>query len=46
FMVMDLDETKTLLQKEISLDAYIIYVDEEGILQEYLTDGFAKVIVE
>jgi len=46
FMVMDLDETKTILQKEISLDAYIIYVDEEGILQEYLTDGFAKVIVE
>ncbi len=46
FMVMDLEETKLLLQKETTLEAYIIYSDENGNLQEYLTEGFAKVIVE
>lgn len=46
FMVMELEETQTFLEKQSAIDAYIIYVDEQGNLQEWLTEGFQKVVVE
>lgn len=46
FMVMELEETQDFLKKQKTIDAYIIYVDEDGILQEWLTKGFQEVIVE
>lgn len=46
FMVMELEETQDFLEKQKTIDAYIIYVDEDGILQEWLTKGFQEVIVE
>lgn len=46
FMVMELEETQTFLEKNTGIDAYIVYVDELGNLQEWLTEGFQKVVVE
>lgn len=46
FMVMELEETLTFLEEHSTIDVYIIYVDEEGNLQEWLTEGFEKVVVE
>ncbi len=46
FMVMELEETQSFLKEHTTIDAYIIYVDEQGNLQEWLTEGFQKVVVE
>lgn len=46
FMVMELGETKALLEKNTELDVYIIYTDNNGNLQEWLTAGFQEVVVE
>jgi FAD:protein FMN transferase len=46
FMVMELKETQAFLEKNTQIDAYIIYLDEEGNLQEWLTEGFQNVVVE
>jgi thiamine biosynthesis lipoprotein len=46
FMVMELIETQAFLKKHITIDAYIIYTDKDGILQEWLTEGFQDVIVD
>ncbi len=46
FMIMELEETKTFLNNNSQLDVYIIYTDDEGNLQEWMTDGFEDVIVE
>lgn len=45
FMVMDLDQSLKLLSKERSLDGYIIYVDENGETQEFMTEGFSALVV-
>lgn len=46
FMVMELEESQAFLEENTHIDAYIIYADKDGILQEWLTEGFQEVIVE
>lgn len=44
FMAMDLEASIALLSKQRELEAYIIYLDKNGALQEYTTRGFREVI--
>ena len=44
FMAMDLEDSKEILQDHEELEAYIIYLDEEGKTQEFFTDGFAALV--
>lgn len=46
FMAMDLDKAFKLINENKSLEAYIIYSDESGKTQEFLTKGFKKVVVD
>lgn len=42
FMAMDLAKTKAILNQHKDLEGYIIYLDPEGNVMEYMTDGFKK----
>ena len=42
FMAMDLEASQTYLSEDRDLEAYIIYVDEEGEVREYYTPGFEE----
>ncbi len=44
FMAMDLEESKEVLKKHDELEAYIIYLDENGETQEFFTSGFEALI--
>ncbi len=44
FMAMDLDKTFKVLSKQKQLDAYIVYLDEKGNVQEFATEGLRNVI--
>lgn len=44
FMAMDLAESEEVLREEDQLEAYIIYLDESGQTQEYMTEGFAELV--
>lgn len=46
FMAMDLNLTKELLSQQKELEAYIIYLDENGEAREFMTEGFKKTILE
>ncbi len=46
FMAMDLTDVKNLLLTHNEIDAYIIYSDEHGVIQEYMTEGFKKMVVK
>jgi thiamine biosynthesis lipoprotein len=46
FMAMDLEQTEVFLMEHSNIDAYIIYVDTDGTLQELMTDGFNQLVVE
>ena len=46
FMAMDLDEALKLLTSQKDLEAYIIYLDENGETQEFMSPGFEKLIVK
>jgi len=46
FMVMDLPDSKVLLSKHKGINAFIIYVDEKGKTQQFMTDGFKKMVVK
>lgn len=46
FMAMDLEDAKNILQNQSALDAYIIYFDESGKTQEFVTEGFQKLIMK
>ncbi|MGX1929021.1 FAD:protein FMN transferase [Flagellimonas sp. 2504JD4-2] len=46
FMAMNLSASKELLEKETSLEGYIIYLDHEGNAKEFMTPGFEKLIKE
>ncbi len=46
FMAMDLEASKFLLEEEDNLEAYIIYLDEVGETKEFMTEGFAELIVQ
>lgn len=45
-MVMDIEKAKALALKEKDMEAYIIYVDDAGSVQEFFTAGFKEVIVK
>ncbi len=40
FMAMDLNESIKLLKNQDEMEAYIIYLDENGVTQEFMTSGF------
>jgi len=44
FMAMDLEDSKQLLKNHDELEAYIIYLDENGETQEFFTSGFEALI--
>lgn len=46
FMAMELVAVKNLLEHQNDLDAYLIYSDENGVIQEFMTEGFKGVIVQ
>ncbi|PCJ97332.1 MAG: thiamine biosynthesis protein ApbE [Flavobacteriaceae bacterium] len=46
FMAMDLDDSIKLLVKQQEMEAYIIYLDENGETAEFMTIGFASLILE
>ncbi len=46
FMAMDLDESIALLVREKDMEAFIVYLDADGNIEEFITDGFKKRIVE
>lgn len=46
FMAMDLDESIKLLVEQKELEAYIIYLNEEGNTEEFMTTGFAEMVVD
>lgn len=45
FMAMDLEESKRILDSTASLEGYIIYLDESGAVQEFMTPGFKEQVV-
>lgn len=46
FMAMDLEQAIKLLTGERELEAYIVYLDEKGETQEFMTEGFKNLITE
>lgn len=45
FMAMDLEDTKALLKlKEQDLEAFIIYLDDQGGTQKFITKGFEELL--
>ncbi|HET8736884.1 MAG TPA: FAD:protein FMN transferase [Pricia sp.] len=46
FMAMDLDDALKLLTAQREIDAYIIYLDEQGETREFMTEGFQALVVE
>jgi len=46
FMAMDLHEAFNVINENNRLEAYIIYLDENGNTQEFLTQGFKSVVIE
>lgn len=46
FMAMDLEKTKAILATRKELEAYVVYLDEDGQTKEYMTDGFKKLVVD
>ena len=45
FMAMDLDDSLKLLSQQEELEGYIIYLDEDGHVQEFMTAGFRELII-
>ncbi len=46
FMAMDLDKAFNVISQNRELEAYIIYLDERGETQEFLTAGFKELVVQ
>lgn len=46
FMAMDLDQTLNFLSSQNELEAYIIYLDENGHTKEFMTEGFKKGVLD
>ncbi|MDH3796792.1 MAG: FAD:protein FMN transferase, partial [Flavobacteriaceae bacterium] len=45
FMAMPLEEAISFLSAHQELDGYLIYVDDEGVLQEFRTSGFQELVL-
>ncbi|MEO9512759.1 MAG: FAD:protein FMN transferase [Flavobacteriaceae bacterium] len=46
FMTMNLEDTKQLLASRNDLDAFIIYIDEQGKTVNFMTEGFKEIVVK
>ena len=46
FMALDLDKSKAILEREKQLEGYIVYLDEEQEVQEFVTEGFQERIIK
>jgi thiamine biosynthesis lipoprotein len=46
FMAMDLEKTKRILAQQNELEGYVIYLDPEGNVLEFMTNGFQENILE
>lgn len=46
FMAMDLEDSKKVIEKDTTLQAYIIYLDDNGNVKEYITKGFKDLLVK
>ncbi|MCK0144844.1 FAD:protein FMN transferase [Arenibacter sp. F26102] len=46
FMAMDLEKSKSILAQHKELQAYIVYLDPEGNVLEFMTDGFKNNVLE
>jgi len=46
FMAMSLAEVQEYLAKQEALEAYIIYLDDTGESQEFMTEGFEKSVLK
>ena len=46
FMAMDLEDSIKFLVREKDMEAFIVYLDKDGNIEEFMTDGFKKRIVE
>ncbi len=46
FMAMDLSAAFKLINQNINLEAYIVYLDEHGETQEFLTKGFKELVLD
>ena len=46
FMVLGLEKTKQVLQRQPQLEAYFIYTNEEGEYQTWCTEGFKQLIIK
>ncbi|UII76726.1 FAD:protein FMN transferase [Flagellimonas sp. HMM57] len=46
FMAMNLDATLELLEKHKEMEAFIIYVDDDGNTANFMTKGFQEILVK
>ena len=46
FMATELFESQAILEEEDDLDAYIIYLGENGEVQEFMTEGFSEALAQ
>jgi FAD:protein FMN transferase len=45
-MIMGFDKTKKFLEENKTIEAYMVYSDDEGNFQTYATDGFMDMMLE
>ncbi len=46
FMAMGMEASKKLLEKNHKIEAYLTYLDNDGVRQIFMSDGFKKLLVE
>ena len=46
FMAMEIEESKKLLSSSTNLEAFIIYLDDEGNTKEFMTLGFEEMVTK
>ena len=45
FMAMELDQAISIISDQGELEAYIVYLDEDGAAREYMTKGFRALVL-
>lgn len=46
FMVMDLSRSKEILKQTEGLEAYIVYLNDEGETKDFMTEEFKKLLIQ
>lgn len=46
FMAMDLEASKKILEKDSTLEVYMVYLDENGEAKDFMTQGFKSLILQ